>query len=349
MGVSATTSEGQLPVGMAGLRYPITQVSLVVDDIDALLERYYQTFGWAPWQDFDHFPPIHRNTEYRGKPVEYSLRGAEVYVGSLNFELLKPIPGGESLFHDHLQQHGDGIASIASMFHEQADSDAVKVAFKEHFGLDVLLRANIGDHIEYWYADTQAAFGCPIESGSGHAIDFVGPARVYPHPGAEFGPSPRSGISYRISQVTLVARDLDPTVANYQRAFGWGPWRFFDSRQDNVLERTALRGQPTALDMRFAQTMVGDMNFEIVQPRGGSDPWQEFLDRRGEGLVGITVAPIGPDALGAARSQFESAGVEELVSTRVGHGSWHLYDTQQDFKTLIALGSTHAYDVGHEG
>ena len=58
---------------MGGLRYPITQISLVIEDIDALLARYHRFFGWAPWQDFDHVPPMHRNAQYRGRPVEYSL------------------------------------------------------------------------------------------------------------------------------------------------------------------------------------------------------------------------------------------------------------------------------------
>ena len=52
------------------------------------------------------------------------------------------------------------------------------------------MKADIGDHIEYYYLDTEEQFGCLIESGSGHAIDFVKPAQVYPHPGAEPGPSP---------------------------------------------------------------------------------------------------------------------------------------------------------------
>ena len=80
----------ELPVGMAGLRYPITQVSLAVRDLDKTMAQYYRAFGWAPWQVFDHVKPVHHRTELRGQPVDYSLRGAQVYVGSLNYELLQP-------------------------------------------------------------------------------------------------------------------------------------------------------------------------------------------------------------------------------------------------------------------
>lgn len=53
-------------------------------DLDATMARYHEAFGWAPWQVFDHVPPVHHATELRGRPVHYALRGAEVYVGQLN-------------------------------------------------------------------------------------------------------------------------------------------------------------------------------------------------------------------------------------------------------------------------
>jgi methylmalonyl-CoA/ethylmalonyl-CoA epimerase len=334
-----------LPAGLAGLRYPITQVSLVVDDADPLLERYYRTFGWAPWQDFDHVTPVHHNTMYRGKEVEYSLRGAEVYVGSLNFELLEPIPGGDSLFHEHQRTRGDGIASIASMFHERADGDAVKAAFKAEFGLDVINRAEIGDHIEYYYVDTQVAFGCPIESGSGHAIDFVGPARIYPDADATFGPAPSSGITYRIAQVTLVVDELDSRVANYRKAFGWGPWRVFDTQADLELREATYRGEPAKFDLRCAQTRVGELNFEIVQPRGGASPWRDFLDTAGEGLMGITVVPEGPAGIEKVTAALAGEQVGVLASAQVGASTWTLFDTQADFATHIATSTGLAYEA----
>ena len=333
------TADESIPVGMAGLRYPITQVSLVVDDIDVLLAAYHRAFGWAPWQDFDHVPPVHHNEMYRGRSVRYSLRGAEVYVGSLNFELLKPLPGGESLFHDHLRERGEGIASIASMFHERADGDAVKAAFREEFGLGILNKADIGDHIEYFYIDTQADFGCPIESGSGHAIDFVGPARIYPHPGATFGPSPVSGITYRVAAVTLVVDDLESRLTNYRKAFGWSPWERLDGRDGAAIADATYGGRPTTFDIRRARTVVGDTTFEIVEPRDDGNPWAASHARHGDGLMSVTVSPVGPATLGDVVRQFEADGIGLVASARIGGAEWCLLDTVGRFKTAIAVES----------
>ena len=173
--------------------------------------------------------PVHHATELRGEPVHYALRGAEVYVGALNFELLQPLEG-PNLWSELIDRRGEGIASIATMFHERADGDAVKREFLARYGIPVSMKADIGDHIEYYYLDTEARFGCLIESGSGHAIDFVRPAKVYPSEDAVFGPSPLTGLTCPITQVTLVVRDLDERVAAYEDAFGWGPWARFDGR-----------------------------------------------------------------------------------------------------------------------
>lgn len=336
--MSSTT--GALPTGMAGLRYPITQVSLAVHDLDKTMDLYHRAFGWAPWQVFDHVLPIHHHTELRGEPVHYAIRGAEVYVGSLNFELLQPLDG-PNLWTEFMDRRGEGVASIATMFLERADGDAAKRAFREKFGSGVIMKADIGDHIEYYYLDTEQRFGCLIESGSGHAIDFVKPAKVHPHEGARPGPSPTSGLMYPISQVSLVSRDLEERVRAYREAFGWAPWKLYEPEALIGLRSTDMTdGQA----VRIAQTMVGDLNFEIIQPLGGPTPWQEQLDAKGEGLVGISVSLGSTAEIERARAQFEALGVGVLGDGAIGGAPWLLLDSEPGFKCLIQVGSGHAYD-----
>jgi hypothetical protein len=99
-------------------------------------------------------------------------------VGTMNFELLQPVEG-PSLWKEFLDAKGEGIASIAIMFKTREESERAKAAFAER-GIAVSMRARIGDHIEYYYLDTEPILKCLIESGSGHAVDFVKPDYVYP-------------------------------------------------------------------------------------------------------------------------------------------------------------------------
>jgi methylmalonyl-CoA/ethylmalonyl-CoA epimerase len=333
---ASMTETAKLPVGMAGLRYPITQISLAVTDLDGLMERYHRAFGWAPWQVFDHVPPVHHATMLRGEPVQYALRGAEVYVGSVNFELLQPLDG-PNLWSEFMDRRGPGIASIATMFHERVDGDAVKAAFQERYGIPVTMKADIGDHIEYYYLDTETRFGCLIESGSGHAIDFVRPATVYPHDGAQPGPSPSTGLEYAIRSVTLVVRDLGTTVTAYREAFGWGPWQM--AGLDTPGSETPGAHAPGA---QLASTLVGDIRFEIVEPvMAGA--WRTVLDRDGEGLAAIGLGLADGAAEDAARSALVELGAPIVaeVGSPAGDGrlAWTLHDARRDFASMIAVGS----------
>jgi methylmalonyl-CoA/ethylmalonyl-CoA epimerase len=343
-------STAELPVGMAGLRYPITQISLAVRDLDKTMAQYYRAFGWAPWQVFDHVRPVHHRTELRGQPVHYALRGAEVYVGSLNFELLQPLEG-PNLWSEFMDARGEGIASIATMFLEREDGDAVKRAFKETFDVDVIMKADIGDHIEYYYLDTEDQFGCLIESGSGHAIDFVKPAQVYPHAGAGPGPSPTSGITYPITQVSVTVRDLDAKMKRYHQAFGWGPWKVFEADGKTVMHHCEWKGKPAEFKVRWAETMVGDINFELLEPLGEGNPWQEFLDTKGEGISSIAVMFNTPEESERVKSQFASEGIGVTAVGHIGDDiEWYFLDTELPFKCVIESGSGHALDfrVPHE-
>jgi methylmalonyl-CoA/ethylmalonyl-CoA epimerase len=161
-----------------GLDYRITQISLVVRDLDTTMAAYTEALGWGPWKVYDHVPPTHHSCHLRGEEVEYTMRGAEVMVGDMNFELLQPV-SGPSVWQEHLDTKGEGIASIAVMFETADESERCKSAFAEH-GVGLLTGARIGDHIEYYYLDTEERFKCLIESGSGHALDFMPPAYVYP-------------------------------------------------------------------------------------------------------------------------------------------------------------------------
>ena len=232
------------------------------------------------------------------------------------------------------------------MFLEREDGDAVKAAFRDQLGIPVIMNAEIGDHIEYYYLDTEEQFGCLIESGSGHAIDFVKPANVYPHPGAEPGPSPMTGLVSPIRQVSLVAADLEARLAAYREAFGWGPWRVYGSDAPDGLRDVSVRGSPARVDVRWAQARVGDLLFEIVEPGAGTSPWHEFLAAKGEGLASVGVTVASRDQLEQVRRACAELEIDVLAEGRVGDGAdWILFDSEAQLKALVMIGTGHAWDV----
>jgi methylmalonyl-CoA/ethylmalonyl-CoA epimerase len=158
--------------------YRISQIAVVVKDIDAAMKTYHELFGWGPWNVYEHIPPKLHDQHLHGKPADYSMIGAECEVQpGLVFELIQPLEGN-SIYKEHLEKHGEGVQHIAMMSHSQEESDAFKARFQEG-GFDVTMGGRIGETIEFFYVDTSPASHFVSESGSGHAIELT-PVRQYP-------------------------------------------------------------------------------------------------------------------------------------------------------------------------
>jgi catechol 2,3-dioxygenase-like lactoylglutathione lyase family enzyme len=163
--------------GRASGPLPISQIAIVVRDIDAALETYHRVLGWGPWNVYEHKPPALHDTYLHGQPTEYSMLGAEAHVGPIVVELLQPVDG-PSVYKEWLDEHGEGLHHIAVMRATPEESEATL----DHFaglGAGVLMEGRIGETIHFYYLDTEPLLKVIFESGTGHAVDLK-PARVYP-------------------------------------------------------------------------------------------------------------------------------------------------------------------------
>ena len=155
----------------------ITQIAVVVADMESSLRSYTENLGWGPWSVFDYKPPLLHDTVVRGRPCEFRMIGAETKVDGLGFELIQPV-SGPSIYQEFLDTHGEGVQHIACMKHSVGDSEALKKHWSER-GAEILMGGRIGETIEFYYLDTSPLLKFVLESGSGHAIDLE-PTYVYP-------------------------------------------------------------------------------------------------------------------------------------------------------------------------
>ena len=155
----------------------ITQIAVVVADMESALRSYTENLGWGPWSVFDYKPPLLHDTVVRGQPCEFRMIGAETIVDGLGFELIQPV-SGPSIYQEFLDTHGEGVQHIACMKHSAEDSEALKKHWSER-GAEILMGGRIGETIEFYYVDTGPLIKFVLESGSGHAIDLK-PTYVYP-------------------------------------------------------------------------------------------------------------------------------------------------------------------------
>ena len=169
---TAHPSIPQPPVPMG-----ISQICVVVKDIEATMKAYTEACGWGPWNVYEYGPPLLHDTQVRGVPVEYSMIGAETTVNGLGFELIQPV-SGPSIYQEHLDRYGEGVQHIACMQHSMEDSEKFKQYWADQ-GSEILMYGRIGESIEFYYLDTQPQLKFVMESGSGHAIELK-PSYSYP-------------------------------------------------------------------------------------------------------------------------------------------------------------------------
>ena len=122
-----------------------------------------------------------------------------------------------------------------------------------------------------------------------------------------------------ISQIAVVVRDISKSLKDYTENLGWGPWSVFDYKPP-LLHDTYVRGEPVEFRMIGAETHVGDLGFELIQPVSGPSIYQEYLDTYGEGVQHIACmkhttqdSDLMQGALGRARCR----GADERADRRL--------------------------------
>ncbi len=123
----------------------VTQVALVVKDLDKTVENYYKMFGIGPWHFYRYERPLLKHMTYHGKDTEYSMRVALSYFGTTRVELIE-MQWGDTVYADFVKEHGYGV---------------------HHFGLIV-------DDIEAAIRQAEAAGLHVIMDGGGHGLDGDG-------------------------------------------------------------------------------------------------------------------------------------------------------------------------------
>jgi len=90
-------------------------------------------------------------------------------------------------------------------------------------------------------------------------------------------------------QIGIVVRDLEAAMRTYVDDFGIGPWETFEFDPENA---TGLHehGEPVARSWRLATTMIGEVQWELIEPLDNDGVYARFLAEKGGGVHHIAVA-----------------------------------------------------------
>lgn len=152
---------------------PVSQVALIVKDLEKSMREYSETVGWGPWTIYEYEPPRIHDTVVRGKPSEFTWIGAETSVGNTYVELLQPLEG-PSIFREFLDHHGEGLHHIGYWAKSMEEAEQIKQMYAAR-GVPVLMSSWI-DKVYFYYLDSSPMI---IEVWTGD-LDALKPTRMYP-------------------------------------------------------------------------------------------------------------------------------------------------------------------------
>jgi methylmalonyl-CoA/ethylmalonyl-CoA epimerase len=154
-------------------QYEVSQVALVVRDLDRVVRDYHDQMGWGPWSIYEYQSPWLHDLTAHGKAADFTWLGAEAMVGSVWMEVLQPLEG-DSPFSAWLERHGDGVHHVGYEVATMAEADALHASLGAA-PAEELMSAWCGD-IYFYYMDTRPLI-TEVWVGSAAALE---PARTFP-------------------------------------------------------------------------------------------------------------------------------------------------------------------------
>lgn len=109
-----------------------------------------------------------------------------------------------------------------------------------------------------------------------------------------------------VSQIGMVVKDMDKAVQYYSSIFGIGPFTVYEF----VPENHWFMEEPSYLKLLMGKAMLGDIEFELIQPLEGKSLHKEFLNSHGEGLQHLGFNVINYDEM---FDKFLKAGFKPLM------------------------------------
>ena len=143
----------------------------------------------------------------------------------------------------------------------------------------------------------------------------------------------------QIQQIAWLTRDLEKSMQAWIDVLRIGPWRVFRFT-DKTVRNLKVGGKPVEgpFEFRIAITHVGDMEIELIQPVYGPMIYEDYIQRRGEGLHHIK-EKIPDERMAAIVEDYDARGIA-VTQTGQFVADFHFYlNTEPKLDFVYELGN----------
>lgn len=157
----------------------VTQVAIIVEDLERAVENYWRLFGIGDWHFYTYGTGLCQEMSYRGEPTEYRMRLALGYLGPTRIELIQPLEG-DTVYRDFVEEHGYGVHHFGVLVDDMAEALTQAEAAGLTMTMDGAGFGRDGDG-HYAYLDTEKELGVTIELIE-RPEGRLPPEKIYPPP-----------------------------------------------------------------------------------------------------------------------------------------------------------------------
>jgi hypothetical protein len=131
----------------------------------------------------------------------------------------------------------------------------------------------------------------------------------------------------------FVVNDIEKTAEALANAFDikWNVWALEPAD-------STVHGKKMPISMRIALAQIGEMSFELIEPRSDESIYAEHLGSKGEGFHHICIIYPSAEAVQAARDELLRQGREMVQSVNLGEpGEFYYFDLKETDSILEVL------------
>ena len=137
-------------------------------------------------------------------------------------------------------------------------------------------------------------------------------------------------------QIAYLVKDIEAATRFYWETMNVGPWEFWTFAPPELRE-SMVRGNPSDHSFRIALATSGSVQIELIQPLTGRSVYDEFLEKKGEGLHHVKF--YYKDCQKALEN-FKNKGIEVLQSGKFDEDEFYYMDTGKYFGMYLEIGNS---------
>jgi methylmalonyl-CoA/ethylmalonyl-CoA epimerase len=302
----------------------ISQLGIVVRDVDKVARNYWNILGIGPWTiSYLRHPHLTKRTLH-GKPAYFACKVGNTQVGSVEIELIETLEG-PTVFDEFLATRGEGPHHVQYKV-DSMDAAERHLRLLQDGGFPCVMGAHTGRGGVFYYLDTEGLLKTGWEVAK-TPDETDCPTYRYP---ADDTPSPARIRVDAITQISIAVRDVYETMQNYWHVLGIGPWDVLDIRPPVFHHRT-YHGKKANHTFRCAICQMGNLEFELLQTLSGDTYYDDFIRESGEGIshVNFTV-----DNVAEVSRIMKEEGFDILQGGWVEDSPYAYYNTGGPLKTV---------------